>query len=430
MSSFDHAALEALPRSAAFVDELRVKAFAEYEGLPIPPQTTEEWRYTDLSDFDFDFGPFTDGGSANSLDDVPAEIQQAAGAIGDRDGMLIQRNSTVMVSHLDPALADLGVLFGDLDIAAREHPDLVQPHLGAQVAIDRTKFTALHHAFRTGGTFLYVPKGVVVDRPIQSLVYLDADGAAVFPHTLIVTAEGAQVTFIDRFVSPDLRGFSDAAVEIVAGPGSHVNYASLQEWGTGVTHLGVQRAHLDRDARFSSCNIGFGASLARSETESILAGPGASAELLGLFFGDDDQVFDHRTEQDHVAPNCTSDLLYKGALRDHARAVFSGWVHVREGAQKTEAMQTSRNMVLSEHAKADAIPNLEIEANDVKCGHAASVGPVSPDELFYLQSRGIPRDAAEQLIVSGFFQQVLDRIAIDDVREAVAASIQTEVTGQ
>lgn len=425
--SFDQAALEALPGSATFIDELRAKALAEFEGLPIPPQTTEEWRYTDLSDFAFDFAPFTAGGTAATLDEVPAEIQAAAGAIGDRDGMLFQHNSQVMVAHLDPALADQGVLFGDLDAMAQAHPQLVQPALGSQVPVGRTKFTALHHAFRTGGTFVYVPKGVVVERPLQSLLYLDADGAAVFPHTLIVVEEGAEITFIDRYVSPDLRAFSSAAVEIVAGAGSQVRYACIQDWGEGVTHLGVQRAALARDAQFHTVNLGFGASLARSETESILEGPGAHAEQLGVFFADGDQVFDHRTEQDHVAPNCTSELLYKGALRDTSRAVFSGWVHVRPGAQKTDAMQTSRNIVLSDKAKADAIPNLEIEANDVKCGHAASVGPVSPEELFYLESRGIPAKEAERLIVAGFFQEVLDRITLEEVREAATAAIADEL---
>ena len=426
MNRFDQAALDALPGSGPF-QELRAKAFAEYEGLPIPPQTTEEWRYTDLSEFDFDFAPFTDGGTASSLDEVPDEVLAAAGDVGERAGLLIQRDSSVMVSHLSPELAAEGVLFGDLGSFAESHPELVEPHLGSQVEVARTKFTALHYAFRSGGTFLYVPDGVAVELPLQSLTYLATDGAAVFPHTLIVVGEQAEVTFIDRFASPDLRGFSDAAVEIVAGKGSHVTYASLQEWGEGVTHLGVQRARLARDAQFHTLNIGFGGTLARAEVESILAEPGAHAEALGIFFADGEQLFDHRTEQDHVAPNCDSTLLYKGALRDHSRAIFSGWVHVREGAQKTDAMQTSRNIVLSPHAKADAIPNLEIEANDVKCGHAASVGPVSPDELFYLESRGIPAKQAERLIVFGFFQEVLDKITIAEVRESVSAAIEAEL---
>jgi Fe-S cluster assembly protein SufD len=250
----------------------------------------------------------------------------------------------------------------------------------------------------------------------------------VFPHTLLIADEGADVTFIDRFSSHDVdRVFSDAVVEIYIGDGARVRYASIQEWGTGVTHLGIQRATLGRDADFRSLAVGFGASLARAEAETVLAGSGGFSEMLGVFFADGTQHFDHRSEQDHVADHCTSDLLYKGALRDESRAVYSGWVHVRKDAQRTDAMQTSRNLVLSERAKAQAIPNLEIEANDVRCGHAASVGPVDDEALFYLESRGIPRAEAERLIVTGFFQEVFDRVTLDEVRRGAELAIAEEL---
>jgi Fe-S cluster assembly protein SufD len=289
-------------------------------------------------------------------------------------------------------------------------------------------FTALHGAFRTGGTLLYVPPDTSLGLPLQTLTYLDADGGAVFPHTLLVVDRGSEVTFLDRYASPDLtRGFSDAVTEIFVGDGAHVRYAAMQDWGSGVTHLSVVRATVGRDAELRTLSIGFGADLARVENEVVLAEPGGFSEQLGVFFADGTQHFDHRSIQDHVAEHCTSDLLYKGALRDHSRAVYSGWVHVRPNAQKTDAMQTSRNIVLSEHAKADAIPNLEIEANDVRCGHAASVGPVDEDAIFYLESRGIPRAEAERLIVTGFFQEVLDRVTIDEVREGAEAAIADEL---
>ena len=428
-TTFDEEALGALPTAPSFVEALRKQAFTEFVALPIPSQETEEWRYTDLSGLDLSFAPFAAGVRAENLDGIAERILQAAGQVGERAGLQIQHNSQIAVTNLDPALAAKGVILSDLDRAAEEHPGLVEPHLHALVPSSRTKFTALHGAFRTGGTFVYVPDGVVAQMPLQTLTWLDADGAAVFPHTLIVVGEDAEVTFIDRYASADLgRAFSDAVVEIYAGPASRVRYVSIQEWGDGVTHLGVQRARLSRDVDFRSVAVGFGASLSRVETETILAEPGAFSEMLGVFFADGDQHFDHRTEQDHVAANGTSDLLYKGALRDASRAVYSGWVHVRPGAQKTDAMQTSRNIVLSEHAKADAIPNLEIEANDVRCGHAASVGPVEEETLFYLQSRGIPRKEAERLIVFGFFQEVLDRIPLAEVREGVAHAIEQELS--
>jgi len=428
-NTFDEEALARLPAAPGSVEALRKQAFTEYLALPIPSQETEEWRYTDLSELDLGFAPFAAGVRAENLDGVDERILQAAGQVGERAGLQIQHNSEIAVTHLDPTLAAKGVVFTDLDRAAAEHPDLVEPHLHALVPTSRSKFTALHGAFRVGGTFLYVPPGVVVEAPLQTLTWLDADGAAIFPHTLIVVGEDAEVTFIDRYASPDLtRALSDAVVEIHAGPASRVRYVSIQEWGEGVTHLGIQRSRLARDVDFRAVAVGFGASLARAEAETILAEPGGFSEMLGVFFADGSQHFDHRTEQDHQAASCTSDLLYKGALRDESRAVYSGWVHVRPGAQKTDAMQTSRNIVLSERAKADAIPNLEIEANDVRCGHAASVGPVEEETLFYLQSRGIPRTEAERLIVFGFFQEVLDRIPLPEVREGVAHAIERELS--
>ncbi|MEO8422489.1 MAG: Fe-S cluster assembly protein SufD [Actinomycetota bacterium] len=427
-TSFDEHALAELPEAAGFTGELRLRALQEFEAMPIPSQETEEWRYTDLSDFDLDFVPFSPGGGPEAVN--RHGVLEAARVAGERAGLQIQRNSEVISTQLVSGLSDAGVIFGDLDVAAATHPDLVEAHLHSLVPTSRTKFIALHGAFRTAGTFLYVPDGVEIELPLQTLTYLDADGAAIFPHTLIVVGANASVTFIDRFVSPDLtRAFSDAVTEIVVGDGARVRYASIQDWGSGVTHLGVQRATVGRDADIRTLAIGFGADLSRAEAETILAEPGGFSEMLGVFFADGDQHFDHRTLQDHVAPNCASDLLYKGALRDRSRAVYSGWVHVRPEAQKTNAMQTSRNIVLSEHAKADAIPNLEIEANDVRCGHAASVGPVDEETIFYLQSRGIPREDAERLIVSGFFQEVLDRVTIDEVRQGAEAAIARELAG-
>jgi Fe-S cluster assembly protein SufD len=427
-TGFDEDALSALPTAPSFISELRAQAFEEFRALPIPSQETEEWRYTDLSELDLGFAPWTAGGHASNLDEVPGEVMDAVGAVGERAGLQIQRNSEVLTSHLDPELASRGVLLMDLDRAAEQHPDLVAPNLHSLVPTSRTKFTAMHAAFRTGGTFLYVPPAVTVELPLQTLTYLDAEGAAIFPHTLIVVGQDAEVTFIDRYASPDLgRALSVAVTEIHAGPASRVRYVSLQEWGEGVTHLGIVRTRLSRDVDFRSVAVGFGASLARAEAESVLAEPGGSSEMLGIFFADGTQHFDHRSEQEHVAPNCTSDLLYKGALRDSSRGVYSGWVHVRKEAQKTNAMQTSRNILLSEHAFARSIPNLEIEANDVRCGHAASVGPVEEEQLFYLMSRGIPRHEAERLIVFGFFNEVLERIPVAEVRDSVSHAIEQEL---
>jgi Fe-S cluster assembly protein SufD len=427
---FDEAALPTLRGEPPTARDQRKRALEAFRTLPVPSQETEEWRYTDLSDLNIDsFAPFTPGRKASNLDDVDPDVLAAVGEVGERAGLLLQHNSETATAHLDPEMGGRGVLFQGIDDALRDHPDLVEGRLHGLIPPDRTKLTALHAAFRTGGSFVRVPRGVQVEVPIQAVTYLDADGSAVFPHTILVVEEGASLTFIDRLVSPNLTALSDAEVEIYAGPGAHVRYVSLQDWGSGVTHLSVQRAQVDRDADIRSLAVAFGADLSRTEVESVLTGPGGHSEMLGVYFTDGSQHFDHRSLQDHVAPHCTSDLLYKGALRDASRVVYSGLIHIAPGARGSDAFQTNRNVVLSDQAKADSIPNLEIENNDVRCSHAASVGPVSDDELFYLQTRGIPRDEAERLIVTGFFQEVLDRVPLEEVRTALEEAIVAELRG-
>jgi Fe-S cluster assembly protein SufD len=411
---------------------LREQAFERFEAMPVPSAETEEWRYTDLSDLLLD--TFSLDGvepEAGSLDDVAASVQQALGDVGDRSGLAVQHNASLVLAHLDPGAASAGVRFESIDAALRDHPDLVEGRLHGAVPFDRTKFTALHAAFRTGGTFVHVPQGVKVELPLQTFTYADRDGLAVFPHTVLVVEEGAEVTYVDRYASPDLdRALSNAVVEIYAGPGSKVRYVALQEWGGGVTHLSVQRAVVGRDADVRTLAVAFGASLSRMEAESLLEGDGGSSEMLGVYFGDADQRFDFRSVQDHVGSNTKSDLLYKGAMKGNSSAIYSGTVIIQQGAHRCDAYQTNRNVLLTETSKAFSIPNLEILTNDpVRCGHAASVGPVDEDTMFYIQSRGIPAKEAERLVVFGFFHEVLDRVTLPEVRESVEAAIESELEG-
>jgi Fe-S cluster assembly protein SufD len=251
----------------------------------------------------------------------------------------------------------------------------------------------------------------------------------VFPRTLLVADEGSEVTFIDRYVSPALgRALSDSVVEIYAQAGARVRYVALQEYGDGVTHLSVQRARVGRDAEVRSLGVAFGASLARAEVETVLAEDGGSSEMLGVYFGDGDQHIDHRSIQDHVGSRTASELLYKGAMRDRSNAIYTGTVIIEQGAHRCDAYQTNRNILLSETSRAHSVPNLEILTNDpTRCGHAASVGPVGEDEVFYLMSRGIPRQEAERLIVFGFFQEVLDRVGIPEIRDGLVSAIEDEL---
>jgi Fe-S cluster assembly protein SufD len=431
-TGFSREALDALEDTerSEFLKGLRDSAFEQFEAMPMPSPETEEWRYTDLREFDLtQFTPYAEEPTAETLDDVKPDLLEAAGEVGERSGLSIQHNSTVITTHLDPKEAAQGVVFTSLDEAASKHPDLLKGRLHQVIPTGRTKFTALHGAFRTGGTFVYVPSGTKVELPLQTLTYVDRDGLAVFPHTVLVLEEGAELTYIDRYVSPDLGNvLSDAIVEIYAGPNSKIRYVALQEWGDGVTHLSVQRAFIDRDADLRSLGVAFGASLARAEVESILEGDGGSSEMLGVYFADGEQHFDHRSIQDHLGSQTSSDLLYKGVLRDRSRTIYSGTVIIQRGAHKCDAYQTNRNILLSDKAKADSIPNLEILSNDpVRCGHAASVGPVDEDTLFYIQSRGIPFDEAQKLVVFGFLQEVLDRVTLAEVRQGLEAAIAQEI---
>jgi len=427
---FSIEALEDLKRrdSRELARALRDKAFEEFDAMPVPSPETEEWRYTDLREFDLSaFTTAAEEPLAQTLDEVKPDLLEAAGAVGERAGLAIQHNSTLITTHLDPEAAAKGVLFTSLDEAARTQG--LERHLHVAVPTGRTRFTALHGAFRTGGTFVHVPRGVSVELPLQTLTYVDRDELAVFPHTLIVLEEGAELTFIDRYVSPDLgRVLSDAVIELYLGPASRLRYVSLQDWGRGVTHLSVQRAHVGRDADLRSLGVAFGGSLSRSEVESVLAEDGGSSEMLGVYFADGDQHFDHRSIQDHLGSLTTSDLLYKGVLKGRSRTIYSGTVIIRKGAHKCNAYQTNRNILLSEQAKADSIPNLEILSNDpVRCGHAASVGPVDEDTLFYVQSRGIPFEEAMKLVVFGFLQEVLDRVTLPEVRAGLQTAIAAEL---
>jgi Fe-S cluster assembly protein SufD len=429
---FNRETLQELERTdkLPFAAELRRRAFEQFEAMPVPSPDTEEWRYTDLRDFDLgQFTPFVEEARAETLDEVKPGLLEAAGPLGDRAGLSIQHNSTVVTTHVDPSVAAKGVIFTSLDEAVRSHTELVERRVHDAVPTGRTRFTALHGAFRTGGTFIHIPAGVSVELPLQTLTYVDRDDLAVFPHTVLILEEGAELTFIDRYISPDLGCvLSDAVVEIYLGPGSRLRYVSLQDWGRGVTHLAVQRAVLDRDSDLRSLGVTFGASLSRSEVESVLEGDGGSSEMLGVYFADGDQHFDHRSIQDHRGSLTTSDLLYKGVLKGRSRTIYSGTVIIQKGAHKCNAYQTNRNILLSDQAKADSIPNLEILSNDpVRCGHAASVGPVDEDTLFYIQSRGIPFEEARKLVVFGFLQEVLDRVTLAEVRQSLEGAIAAEL---
>jgi Fe-S cluster assembly protein SufD len=374
----------------------RRAALATYERLPMPSRTDEEWRRTDIAGLDLSHY---------------AKLEHANGVV-----------------QAKPKLPK-GVIFEPLSIAAVQHRQLVEPLLFSSVHAERDRFSALHAAFFTGGNFLYVPDGVVIDEPILRQHFSHEGGTSVLPHTVIVAGRGSRFYYLDEYIGEkeEGAGYRSGSAEIFVGEGAEVGYVSIQKWGRHAWHLADQRARLERDSTLKLFNVTLGGRFSKTRVEASLVGPGASAELKGIYFASGEQFFDFHTLQDHQVGNTTSDLLFKGALQDQARTVYAGLIRIEKGAARSDAYQANRNLVLSDHAKATSIPMLEIDNNDVRCTHGATVGPVDPNHLFYLRSRGIPESTAKRMIVQGFFGQVLERIPFEQARQMVETELEARL---
>ena len=377
--------------------ERRLSALAAYERLPLPSKTDEEWRRTDISGLkatDFSELEHRNGFNLGALSRLPR-----------------------------------GVILEPLRVAAEEHRRLIEPLLFTLARAERDRFTAMHAAFFTGGTFLYVPDGVVIDEPIIAQHTTHAGRGAVLPHTLIVAGRGARFHYLDEYLSEadEEPGYRTGSAEIFVGEGAEVGYVSVQKWGPKAWHFGDQRARVEKDAKLKLFNVTLGGRFSKTRVEASLVGQGAEAELKALYLASGEQFFDFHTLQDHQVGNTRSDLLFKGALQDTARAVYAGLIRIEKGAARSDAYQANRNLVLSDHAKAPSIPMLEIDNNDVRCTHGATVGPVDPLSMFYLQSRGIPAATAKRMIVQGFFGDVLDRIPFEHARNLIEADLEARL---
>jgi Fe-S cluster assembly protein SufD len=423
-------ALSSFKSEPAWLSERRLVAWQKFEELPMPSLRDEAWRYTDLSDVRIeDFLPYAPSPDAASEGELPEAVQTLIQEGEENSALLVQHNSETAFSRIDDELVAKGVIFTDLHTALAEHEELVKERLFGLVPEGYDKFAALSAATFSGGSFLYVPRGVEVEVPIQSYRWLDVAGS-ISPRTLIVVEEGAVVTYIDEYASApgEEPAFSNGAVELYVGDGANLRYVSLQNWERNVLHFNTIRSQAGKDSRIDSLVVSFGSQLARTNVEAGLTAPGSDSEMLGLYFADNDQVIDHHTLQDHLSPNAHSDLLYKGALRDESLTVFSGLIRVEPGAQKTDAYQTNRNVILgTDDAMAVSLPNLEIMADDVKCSHGSTTGQVDEVELFYLMSRGIPRVEAERLVVFGFFGEVTSRVPLKGLKEKLDRAIEGKI---
>jgi Fe-S cluster assembly protein SufD len=419
LTGFTREAVEALSTAKNepdWVREWRLAAWETFDALPWPKRTDEEWRRTDFRALKLDrLAPFVGvGETVDSLDGVVTGVDESA-----RAGINVQRNASDVYSDLNDDLKAQGVIFTDLDTAFREHEELIKQHyMTKAVPVDFGKFEALHAAFSQGGAFLYVPKNVTVELPFRSFTIATEAGASIFTHTLVVLEENAEAFFVDAYNSEtlDSQSFASGVVELILGKSSKLRYVQLQDYGRNVWNFLTERATLQKDATLNSLHVTLGSKFTKNSIGSHLQGENSLAEMLGIFFADSDQFFDHHTWQLHESPYATSDLEFKGALRDSARSVYSGLIKVEEGAQKTDAYQQNRNLVLSREARADSIPNLEIGANDVRCTHGATISQVEAEHIFYLQARGIPRTEAQKLIVEGFFRPVIDRIPVEEIQ--------------
>jgi Fe-S cluster assembly protein SufD len=397
----------------------RCEALDAYERLSWPDRKQEEWMRTDIRGFRIEEFGIPEPADADFA--LPPALLTAGVELGGRD---IVVNSMPVRSELDSHWARQGVLFGSLDRLLPDHEELLRPHLGRAVRGDIDKFAALQAAFWSGGTLLYVPRGVVIDRPLHIFSAI-APGGVDLGRTLVVLEEGAEATLLAETAAGDdaAGGLHCGAIELLVGPQARLRYVNLQNWGKGVWHFAHQKAMVDRGGSLQWTIGALGSRLAKVNQHVALVGDGAEVQVNGAMFTEGRQHLSYHTLQHHQAASCRSDLLYKGALQDKSRIVWRGMIHVDRAAQKTDGYQRDDNLVLSDTARADSIPGLEILADDVRCTHGATIGRVDDELIFYCLTRGLTRKEASRMIVAGFFQQVFDRITIPSVREALGEAI-------
>jgi len=377
----------------------RAELLERYRALPMPTTQEESWRFTDLKGFDPE--QFISNGRVRGSDPGTMLALDVAG------------RATATPAGIEIHDAPEGIRFEPLDEA--------HERLGTLVGGDE-KFAAHNAALWEHGLLVHVPRGVELDRPLYVRVSLP------FWRLLVIADEGSRFSLVEEYGSAgESEAYSNAVVELFVEQGAKLEYVSLQNLSRETWHFASHHARVERDAELDWVTGGFGSKKGKTRIQNDLAGPGATSRVTGAYFADGTQHLDYDTFQEHIAPSTTSDFAFKGGLRDEATAVWRGMIRVEKDAQKTNAYQENRNLMLSETAHADSIPGLEILANDVRCTHGATLGQVDREQLFYLMARGLSRSDAERLIVRGFFQDVLDRIELEPVREALGSALEARI---
>jgi len=393
----------------------------------MPNRKTEEWRFANVNAITLDGfsvpGPVDDE-VREDLRARSALFPETAGSIAFADDHLLEH------AELAQELIRKGVIWMPLERAIVEHEELLKKHFMAQpIKLGSEKFSALHGALCRAGTFLYVPKNVEIELPLVACHWTSESGGAIFPHTLVIAEDNSKVTLVDYFGSrnPQSRNFICGVNDLYAGAGAKLTYVCAQDWGRQSLALQLNSTQSFRDSFITSLNVNLGGKFARIEAHNQALGEGGHSEMLSLTVASGEQEFDQRTLQTHAKGNTVSDLLYKNALLDEARTLFSGLIRVEPDAQRVDAYQTNRNLLLSPEAEANSLPGLEILANDVKCSHGATTGQIEPAQLYYFLARGITPDVAKQLLVFGFFEEVLGKLqneaVIEKLRELIRAKL-------
>jgi Fe-S cluster assembly protein SufD len=382
-----------------------------FRAAPMPTEAEEVWRYSRIDELKLDrFEPAGAGVSATS---IPEQVDTFLAAVGERAGLFVTRDAHVVASELGGGLS--------AQVADPRSEDTRPPDVD-------DVFVAMNAGFGAEPLVIDVPAGVVIDKPLVIVHWVDTDGAAVFPRTIIRAGEQSQVTVLDYIASSDdVHALVVPVTQIEVGPAANVRHMSLQDLGSSTWQVGYATTSVERDGFLESTAVALGGDYARLRTDAKVVGQGATSNLLAVYFGTGTQMHDFRTLQDHDAPRTTSDLLFKGAVGGDASSVYTGLIRVRPGARGTNAFQTNRNLVLTEGAHAESVPNLEIEENDVKCSHASAIGPVDEEQRYYLETRGVPPDVAERLIVLGFFDEIIERTPIVPLRPLLRQAVATKL---
>jgi Fe-S cluster assembly protein SufD len=406
------------------IDAYREKAWKIYQETAIPTTREEAWRRTDIRPLRLGQFQLLSENQKTTISDIPENLLEPV-ADGDHGGQIILYGNEY-IHRLDEDLQKNGVIFCDLLTAERDHPQYLAKAIGKIVKPEEGKFSALTGAFAQNGVFLYVPKNVIIDTPLHSLVWGAITDVAQISHIVVYLEAGASATYVLEFASEtEEKGQSLITnnIEIYVGPQANFRFVELQSLGRHVWNFTHERVQVDRDGQLDWIFGAIGGHLTKNFAELDLISKGAVGKMSGFYFTDKNQHLDYDSQQNHLALNTTSDLLFKGALVDESRSVWQGMIYVAPGADKTDGYQANRNLLLSKQARADSIPGLEILANDVRCTHGATVGKIDADQVFYLMSRGIARPDAEKLIVEGFFDPIMQRIPFEGVKQRFQKAI-------